>query len=120
MLGLVPECHSQKIEGGAKLIAKKIEFLRFCARISFLARAKILRQPLITYKTFVFDRFSRLFPDCSRLKMGLAPPNAVLDTFVLARIQKKAVSEKELKTKLLVLKKKRSYYFRLFLYYFSC
>ena len=64
----------KKLEGGGKLIAKKIKFF-FCARIVLLARAKFLRQPLITFKTFVFDRFSRLFPDCSRLrKMGLPPP----------------------------------------------
>ena len=51
---------------GAKLISPKIEFLRICARIAFLAREKFLRQPLVTYKTFEFDRFPRFFFICSK------------------------------------------------------
>ena len=47
-LGLVLECHSKNFEGGAKSVAPKIEFLELCARIAFLARAKFLRQPLVT------------------------------------------------------------------------
>ena len=64
-----------KILRGAKSVAPKIEFLGLCARIAFLARAKFLRQPLVTLKTFVSDRFSRLFLICSKtalVKMGLA------------------------------------------------
>ena len=48
MLGLVLECHTEKVEVGSKLIAPKIEFWGLCARIAFLARAKFLRQPLVT------------------------------------------------------------------------
>ena len=74
-----------KIGGeGVKLIAPKIDFWRLCARMSFLARAKFLRQPLVTYKTFVSDRFFRLFLIYSKntlVKMSLAPSHSVLDTF---------------------------------------
>ena len=72
----------KKLGGRGKLIAKKIKFF-FCARIVLFARAKFLRQPLITFKTFVFDRFSRLL----QIENGPAPPHAVLDTFVLARME---------------------------------
>ena len=78
-----------KIGGGVKLIAPKIDFYFFCARILFLARAKFLRQPLVTLKTFVFDRFCILFFICSKnalVKMGVTPPpHSVVDTFWLAR-----------------------------------
>ena len=71
--------------GGAKSVASKIEFLGLNARVAFLARAKFLRQPLVTYKTFVSDRFFRLFLIYSKntlVKMGIPPPlHLVLDTF---------------------------------------
>ena len=78
--------------GGVNLIAPKIEFLRFCARIAFLARAKFLRQPLVTYKTFGKNRFFRMFLICPKnalVTFGVYPPPPppllVLDSFVLAR-----------------------------------
>ena len=66
MLGLVLEHCGLVLGGGAKLIAPKIEILRFCARIAFLARAKFLRQPLVTYKTFGKNRFFRMFLICPK------------------------------------------------------
>ena len=73
---------------GAKLVAPEIDFYFFRARSAFLARAKFLRQPLVTYKTFSKNRFLRMFLICSQnalVKMGLDPPFlAVVDTFVLA------------------------------------
>ena len=77
MLGLVPEYHTQKVEGGVRLIAPKIDFYFFCARIAFLARAKFLRQPLVTYKTFGKNRFLILILICSKntlVKIALNPP----------------------------------------------
>ena len=68
-----------KILRGAKSVAPKIEFLWLCARIAFLARTKFLRQPLVTLKTFVSDRFSRLFLICSKhalVKWALPPSSA--------------------------------------------
>ena len=76
MLGLVLEHYGLVLVGGVKLIAPKIAFSRFCARITFLARAKFLRQPLGTYKTFGKNRFSILFLIFSKntiVENGLAP-----------------------------------------------
>ena len=77
-LGLVPEYHTQKVEG-VKLIALKINFYFFAraARSTFLARHKFLRQTLITYKTFGKNRFSILFLIFSKniiVENGLHPP----------------------------------------------
>ena len=50
---------------------------RGCARISFLARANFLRQPLVISKTFVSDRFPTLFFICFKnglVKMGVPLP----------------------------------------------
>ena len=82
-LGWVLECHSKNLEGGAKSVASKIEFLGLSARVAFLARAKFLRQPLVTYKTFVSDRFFRLFLIYSKKTPPHThtPPHSVLDTF---------------------------------------
>ena len=85
-LGLVLECQSKNFDGGAKSVAPKIEFLGLCARIAFLARAKFLRQPLVTLKTFVSDRLSRLFLICSNNvldKMSFTHPHRLLDTFCM-------------------------------------
>ena len=57
MLGLALEYYCKNFEGGSKSVASKIEFWGLCARVAFLARAKFLRQPLITQKIFVSDRF---------------------------------------------------------------
>ena len=86
MLGFTPKHHARKIEGWAKLIAPKIDFYFSRARISFLARANFLRQPQVTFKTFVFDRFSIMFLICSKkalVKMGLAPPSFTCRHFLV-------------------------------------
>ncbi len=75
---------------GAKSVAPKMDFYFFRARSALLARAKFLRQPLVTYKTFGKNRFSRLFLICSKntiVENGPdTPPTFVLDMGVLARI----------------------------------
>ena len=66
----------EKIQG-VKFVAPKTDFYFLRAHISFLARAKILRQPLVTLKTFVFYRFFIMFLICSKnalVKMGFTPP----------------------------------------------
>ena len=69
---------------GGKLIVSKIEFWGFCARIAFLARAKFLKQPLVTLKTY---RYSRLFFIYSKNAFcenvaRLPPSLAIVGTFL--------------------------------------
>ena len=67
----------KKFRWGLRLVGPKIDFYFFCARISFLARAKFLRQSLVSLKTFVFDWFSimvLIFSKNALVKMGLTPP----------------------------------------------
>ena len=77
------------IGGVTKWIASKIDFSVFPARSALLARAKFLGQSLITYKTFVFDRFSRMFVLSSKNALveirSCPPPTSVYQLFVLAR-----------------------------------
>ena len=79
--------------GGYKSVAPKMVFLRFCARSALLARTKFLGQPLITYKTFPSDRFSRIVVLTSKntiVENGEYPPHPHTHTsefqlYVLAR-----------------------------------
>ena len=70
--------------GGYKSVAPKMVFLRFCARSALLARTKFLGQPLITYKTFPSDRFSRIVVLTSKNTIGengeYPPPHTHMHT----------------------------------------
>ena len=89
-LGLTWSWCGRGLGGGSKSVAPKMDFLRFCARSALLARAKFLSQPLVTYKTFVSDRFSTLLVVRSKnakVKNGVYPPPlSVFYRFVLARL----------------------------------
>ena len=67
----LPDMMWERTWGGPKSIAPKMDFWAFCAR------TKLLRHSWCTYKTFVFDRFSRLFIFTSKnasVDIGLGPP----------------------------------------------
>ena len=74
-----------------------MDFLGFRARSALLARAKILKQPLTTYKTFVSDRFFLIFLIGSIQKMGLTPPSKPFENAIFSKryIRKKKIKHTE-------------------------